>query len=220
MAAPRTLSRRALVAGAAMSALAGPAVAAPNPDAALLDLGRRFTAAAARCDAANDATDAAWDVYVAPEPPEALFRRPSDTFSTYGLTRREGRRWYGGEIDSLRNHGITSEIARRDEIVAAHAAWQADIGTARDVAGLTAAEAERSAASAATRDLTDAIVAAPAATLAGVMVKARAAGWSYGGLDGIAHEIGEEAAGTGETMMLALLRDLLTLASSGALPAA
>ena len=229
------LSRRALVAGAATSALVGaPEAAAPRADAALLELGRRYDQAAARRDAATDALDAAEDLYVEPPSPEALFYRPSDGLGLRaGAVRRGGRLWLGLDVETIRDLpcGYSCETddgsivwcpdarsaARRDEIVAADAAWRAEKVRARVVCGLADAEAEDRASFEVLHALAHQIVSTPAETLVGVLVKARAAGWAYGGVDALTDEIGDVPGAEVDTgaqgLALSAVRDLLRIAA-------
>lgn len=83
MTAQPTLPRRRLLASAlalpiAATAVAVPAIAAANPDAELLDLGRQHAEADARYNALNDRSEAAHEAAIAayPPAPQALYHRP------------------------------------------------------------------------------------------------------------------------------------------------
>ena len=75
--------------------------------------------------------------------------------------------------------------ARRDEIVGACDRWSVERKAAHDACGLTATIAEQDAANEANRELRHRIMATPALTMAGVMLKARIAGWCFGGVVGM-----------------------------------
>lgn len=154
-----TLARRGFLRGlsalpmAAVSAVPVAAAEAGSPEVA--ELSRMFDAARRRTLAAHAACEEADKRYARPAIPEALFQRPDEPLHAYTQARRGpgGRFWYGDpeRIDVLRGWpmkhlGWEKQYARRAEILAAYDAWGAAIQAAQDAAGMSAANAEYSAA--------------------------------------------------------------------------
>jgi hypothetical protein len=142
-------------------------------DATWTALADRFAAGLAAFEAIERRRNACEQRYFAsvPEPPEALT-------ATGPLGRRLARAWSWWDADAL--EWLLEDAACRKDwrkarkllpIARAHAAARE---RCHDASGLTEAEAAQEAASGALEDLTEAILAAPAATLAGLAVKARA----------------------------------------------
>ena len=217
---------------------------ASSPDAELLDLGREWSISAARGDRAREALWAAEERWADPEAPEALFHRPGDFrffFGFHGHRYRFGeRRWYGApsSIAYLRAAPLcrTPEFhlddgtvvpakpnlparARRDEIVGAYDRWSSERKTAQDACGLTAANEEEDAANEENRELRHRIMATPALTLAGVMLKARIAGWCFGGsveMDDYVESCLREGNLSGEAVAFSAARDLVAMQEGAA----
>ncbi|RDI51237.1 hypothetical protein [Microvirga subterranea] len=220
---------------------AAPVYAEKHPDADLLALGRQWEASAAALDANRKAFDAAEARFeqIAPDHPEELFEQKGD-FSLGIVGARDhqnGRRWYVNRIDELRakprlkqdwsqvTEGPNGEQvcawvpdpnaqARADEIVAAYDLWVAARVRAEKEAGLTAAYAEEERLAKIDSDLRQRIALIPARTMEGLAVKARVYAWFMGGEDEIESEFArhlEMNGPTDETIMLAMVRDLLRM---------
>ena len=199
---------------------------ASDLDAELIALGHEWQAAADHCDHACDALDAAGERLRDIHPPEALFRRPSDSiaFTSVAHPYRDMRRlWFPRDsVEDLRIYAfvnpwgdpLVADQARRDEIVAAYDAWRAEISADQQATGYTSAFEVYEAAVAASRQLRLRIIAKPAITLAGVMVKARVVGRAYDNLDELrelvthSHEQGESDA---DAMATSAMVDLLSM---------
>lgn len=191
----RTLPRRRLLAGAlalpaAASAAALPALAAVNPDAALLDLGRQYDAAQARYQALFDQADAAEARACAAHPPkpEALRIREGDWY----VGRRSEERakldaqggYMDGEIVSRWRNGeanvvllvpsrLDTFMARRAEILAAWDAWTEAKERVNVAHGVRALEAQADALGDTVGELEQQILETKAHTPAGWRLKAR-----------------------------------------------
>jgi len=180
--------------------------------------------------------------------PEELFQQPQD-FSLGLIdahTRHDGRRWYVYDrIDDLRTKprmkqdwsqvtkGPKGEQfcawvpdpkaqARADEIVAAYDRWQAALAKAEEDSGLAAAEAEHRRLETINSDLRERIALMPARTIEGLAVKARIYAWFLDGMDQIESEFERQVETNGptdETIMLAMVRDLLRLNSPASITA-
>jgi hypothetical protein len=212
---------------------------APSPDAELLDLGREWSTSAAREDRAREALWAAEERYADPEVPEALFHRPGDFRFFFGFQgcgyHFTDRRWYGApsSIAYLRAAPLCrmpefhlddgtvvpakpnlAARARRDEIVGAYDRWSAERKATQDACGLTAANEEEDAANEDNRELRHRIMATPALTLAGVMLKARIAGWCFGGsveMNDYVESYLKEGNLSGEAVAFSAVRDLVAM---------
>lgn len=198
-----------------------------HPDAALLALGRRWQASAERCDRARAALDEACGGTREVEPPEALYYRETDGFTLACLARGKhhetGRRWFSpGAVETLRTYTfvdpwgrpIPYEQARQAEILAAHDGWTAEIAAGEEASGYTAAEVEDEASTEENRELRRRIMTARAVTLDGVMVKARVAGWCWGGSAEMVTDVASEAESghlTSEWVAASAVADLVAM---------
>jgi hypothetical protein len=200
------LSRRAVL-GASVAvlgcatAVAVPALAEVNADAELLEIGKRWEAAAAQVDAHDIHLMEASQRYSAlmpKDPPEALFFRSSDDALALPRTRSRysgpgSRWWYRENIEQYRaTFPEPSAQARADEIVAAYDQWWAEIDRANEVSGMKAAEAKEEQLFKIESELRTAIMRTPARTMEGALLKARASVWCSGGV----RELEEELATT------------------------
>ena len=200
-------------------------IAQPDPDAELIALGREWQASAERCTLADKALDEAALRTRDIEPPQALFLRPTDGwhFRWFAKGQHDDRgRWYApGAVEKLRTYDFVNPCgdrcrdgARRDEIVAAHDAWAAEIAAMEEAAGFTAAEAESEAAHDENRTLRGRIQMAEADTMAGVMTKARIAGWCWRHSDDMRERVADdlkERNTSGEAMSFSLAADLVAM---------
>jgi len=177
----------------ALSASAATALASSTePDADLLDLGRRLDAllveekaTAAALFRAEDAIEA-----INPPVPEELFCRGEDCRllgrPAVAINAPAGNRrwWCYGDVDAFRRAGrpdvvFAPDERRRQEIIRAWDRWFANLEAAKRDSGLTAAEEARSAVIDKIQDVRTEIAALPALTLAGLLVKAKAAAWPW-----------------------------------------
>ena len=204
---------------------------ASDPDAELIALGREWQAAADHCDRACDALDAAGERLRDINPPEALFRRPSDSiaFTSVAHRFRETRwLWFPRDsVEDLRTYAFVNpwgdplvrDQARRDEIVAAYDAWRAEIAADQQATGYTAAFEVYEAAIDVSHQLRQRIIAMRATTLAGVMVKARVIEHGYGSLAEMRVEL-KNSLGEGQsdvdTMAVSAMVDLLSMQAAAA----
>lgn len=215
------------LAGTSLALLCATAAAAPaDPDAELIALGREWQSADDHCDHACDALDAAAERLRDIDPPEALFRRRSDSIAFTSVAHRfrdTKRLWFPRDaVEELRTYAfvnpwgdpLVDDRARRDEIVAAYDAWRAEISADEQVMGYTAAFLTYEAAVAACRQLRLRIMSKPAATLAGVMVKARVIERAYDGLDELRELVAhshEQGASDADAMATSAIVDLLAM---------
>ena len=225
--------RRAMFGAATVAAvslsLAGAATVAAmpaDPDAELIALGREWQAADDHCDNACDALDATAERLGDIDPPEAMFRRLSDSIAFTWLAHRfreTKRLWFPrNSVEKLRTYEFVNpwgdplvrDQARRDEIVAAYDAWRAEIAADEQARGYSAAFATYEAAVANNHQLRRRIISMRATTLAGVMVKALVVKRSYGDLAELQaeleHSLGEGASDA-DTMAISVIVDLLSM---------
>lgn len=188
------LPRRRLLAGAlalpvAAAAAIVPAVAAPNPDAELLELGRQhaeadaqYDALDARCEAAYLTAEAAY-----PAAPEVLRPKSSDGIAHFDAARLLSDGFYNAEgIRRWRAYGTGGPYiwplaarerfeARRAQVLAAWDEWVAAKEVARAAAGVPELEEQLDALGYKVTALEDRIFEFRAKTLAGYRLKARLA---------------------------------------------
>lgn len=184
-----TTNRRALLGGLAVAPLAAQAEPA-HPDAALLELERRFDAADAQY---RDAADRADDLEIVglPTVPDALYLRRGDYNLDLDLFVNSGgdRFWYYGACrdHTSSSHGqqrclkcwreagnLRSEVrVRVDEIVNAYDAWMAAREKAQQDSGYRALHALARSFAAVCREIDDQIREYIPLTLEGLAVKAR-----------------------------------------------
>ncbi len=188
-------------------------------DGELLALGRAWEASAARCRATTAAYEEASQRLdaIGIETPDVLYRTNRDhkLLGPYGSELPSGRRWYGdrASIDALRlgYPGAVGE-QRRFEIVEAYDRWQAEKQAAEQSTGYAAAHAADEAAGKENYALRRKILAMPARTMDGVLLKARVARWCFlDDEDAIAQHLADEAkdsAASGEAMAFSILLDL------------
>ena len=228
-----TISRRgviaALAAGAAVNVPANvmtaqalpaaPTASEPRPDAELLDLGRRYEAALAIEDAADEACTAAGKALAAAQPamPAVLRHRMDDHFEhqfpalgdTSIICDDDRSDFYNeAEVVYLQTMPIRTDdgLARAAEIIAA---WDGHNDACEALAGscgYDAAEAAYYAALDDRRAIADAIVAAHATTLQGLAVRARIVTSLIG------DDPDDDVLPTDQKMLLAIVRDLTTMA--------
>ena len=204
---------------------------ASDPDAELVALGREWQAADDHCDHACDALDAAVERLRDIDPPEALFRRRSDSIAFTSVAHRfrdTKRLWFPrNAVEELRTYAfvnpwgdpLVDDRARRDEIVAAYDAWRAEISADQQATGYTSAFEVYEAAVAASRQLRLRIIAKPAITLAGVMVKARVVGRAYDNLDELRELVThshKQGASDADAMATSAMVDLLSMQARAA----
>jgi hypothetical protein len=196
-------------------------------DGALLALGHEWQASAEDCDRLDAVFDRIADSFVYPEPPEAVFRQRADWhsfFGRYGHRHRTGRWWYGYSeaikhlremscmvTDDVRERVNERKMARRDEIVNAYDAWQAQTKAAEDACGLTEASRAMNAAHDLNRQLRRRIVETPAKTLEGALLKLAVARWCNRDFDELLAENLESSGPTDVTMIYAAMIDLMNV---------
>lgn len=184
------LPRRRLLAGAlalpaaAVAALV-PAIAAADPDAELLELGRQHAETDARYNALNDRCEAVHEAAIAAYPPipEVLRVRPEDrhfiTLQENGFFNADAvRRWRGsgpGGGFIWPPSAMGRFDARRAEILAAWDSWMDAQYRARVAVGLIELERQLDAEGDALTDIEHRICALRAKTPAGWRLKARLA---------------------------------------------
>ena len=176
-----------------------PAIAANHPDAVLLELAVAHELSELRRIDYAKLSDAAWDAFCPPKPPRALIWRPADFLVIIHDHRQLGRykfddgwhhvyetkeeiapirkmlaRWKAVPVED-RFVNADHDIARAEELIAAHDEWertQADAEAASGITDLNAAiEHEIDIA----RALLLQIASLAAVTLEGMAAKARAA---------------------------------------------
>ena len=237
----RVPGRRAFLGGAAAAAVvtAVPAALAADADAALTELHRQWSAAAAVLSETMERFEALDETRELPEPPEALFRRAGDfdhfNSCSGSLYRTTNRLWYGAEhlLDFLRNAPLTrwelreddaphvqipDEPARqrRDEILAAWDSWEADIARVDEESGYAAALAAKAAARDVALDLRAAIIETPATTLYGLHIKADVAlGSCFCTVDEWLEEL-DEGLASSEQIAATVCVDLLAIMKAAA----
>jgi hypothetical protein len=192
------LPRRRLLAGVlalpvAAAAAVVPAIAAEDPDAELLELGRQYAEADARYDALNDQCEAALEAAFAAYPPipEALRVRPEDRlgflgfdafhrdlhddgfFNAKGIQRWRGCAPGGGFI--WPPAASDRFDARRTEVLAAWDGWMDAKEQAQAAYGLSELERQLDAQGYAVMEIEHRIFALQAKTPAGWRLKAKLA---------------------------------------------
>ncbi len=228
------------------------ALAAPDgaehPDAALLELVATYEASEARNLDYVTRHDAVFDTYRRPLPPEALFWRSADFLTICSDRSRlpqvkiegELRSFYGNDHDirSVRDSSAAwksfppesrfcsteRNIARAEEIIAAHDEWcraQAEAKAANGLADLEAAILREGEVAAA---LLLRIAAQPAATPEGIAAKARSAAlyWTYDIATlstMLQRKIADEDPRIEEILGLSLILDAVKLSGPATLPA-
>lgn len=205
-------------AGSPPTGLPGAAAVVSDPDADLTALGRRWRASADRCERLRATLDAA-EARIRPvPPPEVLFYRPEADGDWIGAFVGSAP-WNGclcyveaAQITRLRRWSAPQPLAeRRAEILAAYEAWQEALDREQDASGYTRAFAEDSEARQENTALRAAILATPAATMAGLAVKVAVAVWCHGLIADIAAELADRAArgpGAVEAAEVSILLDL------------
>jgi hypothetical protein len=225
-----------------------------NDDAELLQLIDRYLDVRSRkmgqAEVCEEADRREEELRAAIRIPKAIFWQKGDAVHSMmrGLPcpTRDGRLWYGPNIEHLRNVPQTLQDfrncievddergksvligrkldpkaqARANEIVAAWDAWQAELLQAR----ITSGEKDATDRYIALSDEEDAlllqIIAMPATTLAGALAKARCAMLECAYRDGFEKQIeaqmADEGGPTSEALCTAIARDLLRMAGESA----
>ena len=237
---PTAFSRRRAIFGAAALA-AAPVAASPamaglpksgetQGDADLIALGREWQASAVRDRQAEAAEHEAEDRTPDLPPPEPLFLRATDDpiFGVLATWYQDSeRKWFWHDsVETLRSRVFPAtrngpdlrNEARRDEIVAAHDVWCAEVAAAEAASGLTAAQAMAEAEVLVNRELRRRIMMTRAITLPGVLLKARVAGWCFLGSSEMYDRIKDEGEGgdaLGEDVAFSAVADLVAMMERG-----
>lgn len=186
-----TTNRRALLGGLAVAPLAAQAEPAAHPDAALLALEERRAAAEALYE---DVHQRAIDLEDAgePEPPEALFFRPSDyklRLETFANFSGQGQLWYypacrpekgqtrwpylrDEQCQALRPASEPRQ-KRIAEILQAYDIYNSEVAEAKKTSGFTALYALAQKLGGDLKEIENVIFATPALTLDGLAIKAK-----------------------------------------------
>ena len=214
-------SRRSLLAGLAAIGAAAPAVAVAMPandDAELSAAFAEFQRVSAAWDAAHERQADTEEVYydIAPAFPEAAIKTEADheMFLCVNVgqkyAERDLSRLRKPQSDFITGKPCAAKTARAHEIVKALEDFYAADAAARLMSGFAEAEQRAEEAEAALDDVTARLLAIPAKTMAGVIMKARVVEWCYGGIDSLpAPE--DYSKSTAETFVMAVAVDLIRI---------
>jgi hypothetical protein len=223
------------------------ALAAPiDKDEKLFALAQEWTAARALQDEADRQRDEVADRYNRPDEPVEITWTESDCelFGDAVQLRedmdrgiRTGRRFFDGHrtIETLEavlrelrgldlpmaaSTKVKRGITRVEVILKAHAAWREETRAAWVSSGMEEAERAFDEASARCGDLRWQIILCPAVTVRGVILKAQIASACFGDTpEEIEEKLDEDIDdATGNSMALAVVRDLARIATRGGLP--
>ena len=200
-------------------------------DGELLALGRVWEVSADQHDRAVEHQMSAEEDLKLPDVPEVLFADPQRDAPTLGaysrVHGRTGRRWYGdtGTVERLRrpwHHDFCR--ARRDEILVAYDEWVAARKAEEDACGLPSAREQVARLCEENLEMRRRILAIPARTTAGLLLKLRVARWCMGDISAMEADLEtflEDGKADDDAFALAVVLDASRLLQNNvSLPAA